>query len=328
MTVRAKEKQERMKVLVKLEEELLEARGKLNALDATNAEIRTVEQRNELLDLPRSLVLLEQKIQLLADEVGYTELINVRRGPDAQVKSVLAVQVALGFLYEAKFDVIQQVANAAIRTGATQQPRNDLRHASKYNERYRPAHRLQEPSLDEVVAMDLLDPFWDEVALNHQDEPWATCQSTKDGIVALRNKVACEEELRRLGREVRQLVRRGLDFEARVEACKPSDANGELRIAEWSSIYSGLAKRTCRLWKHWDRGLLEVLQATHNHVGVSVESDNMLIVKWERMVSRTQRTWAEILGVLILEGDFPDEVDDWAEEEFDDHPMDAYWMAG
>lgn len=34
------------------------------------------------------------------------------------MKAILSVQVALGFLYEAAVDVIQQKADAAIKTGA------------------------------------------------------------------------------------------------------------------------------------------------------------------------------------------------------------------
>lgn len=42
--------------------------------------MRTAEQRHELLDLPRSLVELETKIQGLADELGNAELLNMRAG--------------------------------------------------------------------------------------------------------------------------------------------------------------------------------------------------------------------------------------------------------
>ncbi|EGG06446.1 uncharacterized protein MELLADRAFT_74855 [Melampsora larici-populina 98AG31] len=86
-------------------------------MNAANAEIRTAEQRHELLDLPASLVALEVQIQNVADELGNAELLNVRRGTTDRVKAILGIQVALGFLYEAAMDVIQQKANAAIRTG-------------------------------------------------------------------------------------------------------------------------------------------------------------------------------------------------------------------
>lgn len=127
--------------------------------------------------------------------------------------------------------------------GARQQPRNAelrakkhemlkkkhetyLRHARKFNDRFNPAPRLLEPSLEDVLAMDLLDPFWNEGALNHPTEPWATCKSTKDGIVLFRSMRSSEEELRCLGREVRQLMLWGLDYQARVDSSKPNEADG------------------------------------------------------------------------------------------------------
>ncbi|EGF97521.1 uncharacterized protein MELLADRAFT_114276 [Melampsora larici-populina 98AG31] len=85
-------------------------------MDVANAPIRTAEQRNELLALPRTLAELEQKIQEVADEVGNNELLNVRRGTDNRLKAVVTVQVALGFLYEAKFGAEQQQVDAARRT--------------------------------------------------------------------------------------------------------------------------------------------------------------------------------------------------------------------
>ncbi|EGF98558.1 uncharacterized protein MELLADRAFT_113453 [Melampsora larici-populina 98AG31] len=117
MNVRTKEKRVRLEVLIELEEELLEARKRMNEIDAGNAAIRTAEQRQELLGLPRSLANLEVKMQEVAQELGNAEVVNVRHGTDARVKGALAVQVAMGFLYEAKWDVMQQQSNAAIRTG-------------------------------------------------------------------------------------------------------------------------------------------------------------------------------------------------------------------
>lgn len=42
---------------------------------------------------------------------------SIRVVVDAQIKACLVVQVALGLLYEAKFDVIQQEADAKNKTG-------------------------------------------------------------------------------------------------------------------------------------------------------------------------------------------------------------------
>ncbi|EGG08994.1 uncharacterized protein MELLADRAFT_104569 [Melampsora larici-populina 98AG31] len=124
-----------------------------------------------------------------------TKLINVWCCDDNQVKAVMTVQVALALLYEAKFDVIQQLANAAIQTGATQQLRNkQLRQKKQIPFGMR---------LRSIIRMSL-------------------------GRVARRPRMGsllCEEELRRLGREVRQLIGWATDFQNWVDAIKPNETN-------------------------------------------------------------------------------------------------------
>lgn len=106
INVKAKEKRDRLTVLLQLEEELLEARQvliyllnlfkyigmkktysaitlcrtKLEALNAQTALIRTAEHRQQLLDLPRSLAILEDKVQGVTEELGHSELLNARLG--------------------------------------------------------------------------------------------------------------------------------------------------------------------------------------------------------------------------------------------------------
>ncbi|KAH9815163.1 hypothetical protein DFH28DRAFT_867497, partial [Melampsora americana] len=164
--VQVKEKRARLKVLLALEEEMIEARRKMAALDAVHVPIRTQQQRNDLLNLPGSLATLERKVQALADELGNMVLLNVRNQYDDRIKAVLTIQVCIGAMYEAKFDVIQQQADAETKTGARQQPRNAelkakklallkkktetyQRHAAKFNHRFNPAPRLQEPTFEE-----------------------------------------------------------------------------------------------------------------------------------------------------------------------------------
>ncbi|EGF97296.1 uncharacterized protein MELLADRAFT_70083 [Melampsora larici-populina 98AG31] len=299
INVRTKEKRARLEVLVRLEEQLLEARNELDEMNATNAPIRTFEQRNDLLRLPMSLASLEKKVHELAEEFGNTELWNARKKTDNRLKAALTVQVALGFLYEAKYDAIQQVADAATKT-------------ANYNARFRPAVRLRVPTFDEIMNMDLLDDFWDEAALNHPDEPWATCQATKDGIIAVRNLRSSEEELARLGRESRQLMLWGLDYQARVDASKPND--GDVRVLEWQSIHRGLVKHTSRLWRKWGAGgggLQEVLHSTAKFVIGSAELDEGLFGEWQAMVSRSSAIWGERMGVHVF----------WGEEVVDEFEM-------
>ncbi|EGG02720.1 uncharacterized protein MELLADRAFT_66143 [Melampsora larici-populina 98AG31] len=307
ISVRVKEKRERLKVMLQLEENMIEARQKMAELDAIHAPIRTQQQRDDLLNLPTSLANLEIKIQDLAEELGNTQLVNARRGDglyalfictldsgidivcygclDAQIKAVLAVQVALAMLYEAKFGVLQQEADAEMRTGAKQQPRNAelrakkqgllrkktatyLRHAAKYNNRFQPAQRLLEPTFEEV----------------------------------------------------RQLMLWGLDYQARVIGAKPNAAESNNRLVEWESLYSGLAKRTCWLWKRWDHhGVVEVLHSTSQFVEGSDELDVNLRQQWADMVVHTRAQWEVILGAGIYVVEEENNVEDFDEEDFDEY---------
>ncbi|KAH9820127.1 hypothetical protein DFH28DRAFT_1079978 [Melampsora americana] len=304
ISVRAKERRERLTVLLELEEQLLEAWSKMNAVNPQAAPIRTNEQREELLNLPMSLANLEAKVQEVAEGLGFAELLNVQHGSAARIKAVITVQVALALLYEAKFDVLQQEADAVNRTGW-------------YNQNFRPRPRLHEPSFDEVLGMDIEDPFWNEGALSHPDEPWASCQSTKAGIVAFRSKRSCEEEMRRMGREVRQMMLWGIDHQLRVDNTKP---NGPNRFVEWDSIYTGLAKRSCRLWKRWDRWVLDVLLSTSKYVEGSAALDINIKEKWQGLMRRTEGDWAVLVGAVVYfvnEENEEDEIDYEVEYEYE-----------
>ncbi|EGG09555.1 uncharacterized protein MELLADRAFT_104168 [Melampsora larici-populina 98AG31] len=66
----AKDKRAQLSVLIKLEEGLVEARNKLQVIEAKSRMARTDEEHNALLRLPQTLVLLEQKALDLANELG------------------------------------------------------------------------------------------------------------------------------------------------------------------------------------------------------------------------------------------------------------------
>ncbi|KAH9811595.1 hypothetical protein DFH28DRAFT_900364 [Melampsora americana] len=165
--------------------------------------------------------------------------------------------------------------------------------------------------------MDLLDPFWNEGALNHPAEPWATCKSTKDGIILFRSMRSSKEELRCLGREVRQLMLWGLDYQERVDSIKPNEADGNNHALEWQALHSALAKRACCLWRRWEKGLLNVLHTTAEYVEGSGELDVNLEGQWKTMVAGTADQWGELLGdgffveeeEVIEDPEFPDVED-------------------
>ncbi|EGG08166.1 uncharacterized protein MELLADRAFT_105113 [Melampsora larici-populina 98AG31] len=158
--------------------------------------------------------------------------------------------------------------------------------------------------------MDILDPFLYEIALNHPGKPWSSCKSTRDDIIAFVSQRSCEEELRRLGRKVRQLMLWALDYQGRIDAARPNLAN-DVRAAEWNSIYTGLTKTACRPWRQWNCGLLDALKSTLKYVHQSADFDRILVVQWPEMVVRTNCTWADIQPVPIFW-----EPDSGDEEEF------------
>lgn len=102
-----------------------------------------------------------------------------------------------------------------------------LRHAEKYNDHHQPTYPLLVPSFEEMLGLPITDHFWDVAALNHPDEPWANHKRTKLGIQAYLTKRSCKEELRRMAREVRQMILWAFDYQARVDTIKPDANTGE-----------------------------------------------------------------------------------------------------
>lgn len=94
------------------------------------------------------------------------------------------------------------------------------RHVSKYNSNHDPDEPIPDPTFNQVRAMSITDLFWDGSGLSHPNEAWATNDDVKTGIQAFLTKRSAVEELRRIGREVRQLILWALDHQARVNDCQ------------------------------------------------------------------------------------------------------------
>lgn len=71
-----------------------------------------------------------------------------------------------------------------------------------------------------------------------------------------------------------------------------------------------MSKKMYRLWKRWERGVLDIVNCTSQYVESSAEIDPNLITQWISMVARTSQRWSEELGVPIF----------WAYEEGEDEP--------
>lgn len=81
------------------------------------------------------------------------------------------------------------------------------REALNYNGvRGRNRNHIQCPTFDEVKAMLIDDHFWDFGQLTHPDERWANDPDLQAGIKAHLDLTHAEDEIRRIGRECRQIV--------------------------------------------------------------------------------------------------------------------------
>lgn len=81
-----------------------------------------------------------------------------------------------------------------------------LRHAERFNEHFDPNTSIQTPSCANVRRMDIADPFWEIADLDNPGEDRAVDPNTRSGIDAWRTQRSSQEEMRRIGREVRQLL--------------------------------------------------------------------------------------------------------------------------
>lgn len=87
----------------------------------------------------------------------------------------------------------------------------------RYHQTFRNDVNLPCPNLATVRLLNLDDPFWDIGGLTHPAEPWATDPDTKLGIQAFLTSRTCEEELKRIAREVRQMIRSAQDMATKID---------------------------------------------------------------------------------------------------------------
>lgn len=89
---------------------------------------------------------------------------------------------------------------------------------NQYHRTFRNAVRIQCPTLAMVKSLQLDDSFWDIGELTHPSEPWATDPDTKVGIQAFLVARNCEEELKRIAREVRQMIQSSLNMASKMDS--------------------------------------------------------------------------------------------------------------
>ncbi|KAH9814030.1 hypothetical protein DFH28DRAFT_895296 [Melampsora americana] len=117
ITATTRRLKDRLKVLLTLEEDLIEARTELATLEASTAPLRTQEQQHELLDLPRTLTMLENQIQNLANALGSHQFREITGMTDHRAKPLMLVQIAKSKLYHSKVECIEMRGRADGTTG-------------------------------------------------------------------------------------------------------------------------------------------------------------------------------------------------------------------
>lgn len=95
--------------------------------------------------------------------------------------------------------------------------RTFLRHATRFNEAFRPANLIPTPSFESINRMKIDDPFWEIEDLTHPNEDWAVDPLTRSGIDAWRIQRSSREEMRRIGRELRQQLQWALVYSSKVK---------------------------------------------------------------------------------------------------------------
>lgn len=89
---------------------------------------------------------------------------------------------------------------------------------NRYHNLYPHSPALQLPTFADVKAFSVDDNFWNIGSLTHPNEPWAVDIATQNGIRAYRTVQSCEEELRRIAREVRKMMRSSLATEKKLQS--------------------------------------------------------------------------------------------------------------
>lgn len=75
--------------------------------------------------------------------------------------------------------------------------------------------------------MDISDPFFDCGSFTHPNEDWAVDPATQEGIQATLTVARCEEELRRIAKEARQMLSWALDYQDRIDELYRGIEDGE-----------------------------------------------------------------------------------------------------
>ena len=120
--------------------------------------------------------------------------------------------VFIGYKQQARYKDVMMKKNRTLQ----QKYQTFDTHVDRYHHEYPDSPIIQLPTLADVKDLSVDDPFWNVGSLTHPNEPWAVDINTQHGIQAYRTLRSCEEELARIAREVRKMVRWSLAMEDKL----------------------------------------------------------------------------------------------------------------
>lgn len=106
------------------------------------------------------------------------------------------------------------------------------RHATRYNETYEPTNVIPVPELGIIQGMPISDPFWESAGLSHPDEDWAADPKTREGIEAFRTLRSCQEEMRRIAREIRHLLQWAVEYSSQLDELRRARTEGKILTSD------------------------------------------------------------------------------------------------
>lgn len=357
--------EERLVELLDLEEKLKDAHTQIARLRNTRIRNRSDADREQATTLPTSIVALEEAIATVVADLGSDEFRHLNEATSPKARALIRVRTSKQKLYEAKVGILEaqrRWEKHGQGTRAQQSLKQFMRnkHAlfkkkfdsyksqvSKYNAII-PISNLPCPSYEEVKAKSIEDQFWSTGSLSHPAEAWAVDQGTRNGIQVYLQQRSCTEELRRIGREVRQMMLyalktdqsfdriRNLSVKQWDPECHGNDSPIDLvqpkgRQAKdvWdesrtvlNAAHIHLRQSHSQDWLAWNTHMVELLRETKEYTNSPTEIENNLANDWDNLIEKCKAEWEINVNAPILQAEGLDDQEAleqtmlmWGEEE-------------
>ncbi|WAQ89617.1 hypothetical protein PtA15_11A307 [Puccinia triticina] len=208
------------------------------------------------------------------------------------------------------------------RTAALQAVLNTYnRHLDAFHLAFPQLTTLKKIEYDELMSLDADSSFWSDGVFTNKEEPWAVDADTQDGMRLLARLTRCEEEVRRIGQEIRRAARWAITEHNRIIplmfglTSEMDWANARLQPVMNHSILQTLSSdddqldaikailhnhfiELSSLQLHWNTKLVSLVSASGPY-----ENDNELINDWNEQLVRL--TFLKASGHLsVVAGDF------------------------